>query len=465
MRCALLLTLGCCSHAVFASIEFHPRAAVSGTWTDNIDLLPDNNPGKKSEYVIQANPGFTLEEKAPHFNTSLEYTMQNLFFLQDSERNSTFHQGMAHVLGELMKNYFFVEANGSYSQQIIDPMRPTSNGNLFDTHNQTDALAVNVTPFLRHDFDNVRLDARYSRGRVNYKKTPTTGLLQDANTDSRTVSLSTVDDEAPLTWLGKYESQRAEYEFSPEFRYDQATAELGIGMGKSLRLIGRGGSETDLTTNTSQGGLDHTWWEAGLRWHPGIRTTAEGFYGRRFYGPSYSAHLVHEARHATWTISYSEMPYTQAQEFMTQPVAFDPRAQGTFAPGSEDFHRATSDVFIRKTADATVHIFGQRTDIELRAMDYRREYLTGTLGGEHRQGGSLQFTRKLSDRSSWFANGGIDDSKLQAGDHYQETFYGLGWHRRLGDKISASLSGQRRRRIGNLEFVANWVTLAFSGEF
>ncbi len=462
---ACLFLFGSWSLSAGAGTEFHPHGVVSGTWMDNISLVGDTDPNRESAYLLQVNPGFTLLEKARRFNGALDYTMQNRFFPQESDRNSTFHQATANFQAELAQDYLFLDGVGSYSQQLIDPRLPTNNGNLFETTNQTDALTTSLTPALRHNFDALHVEASYTRGHVEYKKTVASGLLQNADTETRDALVGSVDDDAVLTWHAHYQSQRAIYKTAQEFRYDQADGELGLLFEKSLRIIGRGGRESDPRLDLGKGGLDSSYWEGGFRWQSSERTNAEAFYGKRFFGNSYNGRLRHEGRYATWNLSYSETPLTQAQESLLQPVAFDPRTQGGFTPGTQDFARATADVFIRKTAEASVHIAGQRTQIDLSVSDYRREYLNSTLGLEHHRAGSLSIIRNLSARTQMIVGGTIDRTNLIGGYQFHENSTRVEFDHQLGDHISITLGAFRRWRTGNLPFIVDWVTLGVTGHY
>src|SRR5882724_849315 len=231
-----------CNQRAIAATEFHPRTEVSLGWTDNVNLVPDDSPAKQSAFVGQLNPGFSWLQTGQQFNSDLDYTMQNVFYKDDSNRHSTFQTAVGRLGATLVSDWLYLNANGSYSQVLIDAHLPANYNNFFNVTNQTDALAIALTPSLRHDFRQVHFDASYSRGRVNYKgNTGTLVAPNDAETESRLALLRGVDFDAVVTWSGQYQSQRTRYDQGTYFRVDQANAELGMLLGHSLRLIGRGG--------------------------------------------------------------------------------------------------------------------------------------------------------------------------------------------------------------------------------
>jgi hypothetical protein len=448
-----------------AASEFHPSLLLGTTWTDNITLAGDNDPLKESGFVTQVNPGFKFAQKAKRFSSSFEYTMQNVFFQSNSDRNATYHQGEAGFITELIDSYVYLDGAGSYTQQLLDPKLPTNNGNLFLIANQTDALAAHLSPSIRHEFEAFRFDARYTRGLIDYKNETGPAQLRDADTQSYSGLIGSADDLSRLTWEAQYQKQEAKYEQLPTYVFEQAHAELGWLFGKVLRVIGRSGAESDMSQDPTKGGLDYKTWEGGFKWAASERTRIEAFIGDHFYGRSYSALAHHEAHYARWDLSYSEAPLTQAQESILHPIASDLAQLGRVEPGSVEFNRATAAVYLRKTFEARLHIEGQRTGIDLFATDYRREYLNGVIGNEHLKGGSIELTRHFSGQTEFHVSGKLEDSDLVEGVGYREVDFSMELRRRLGENVHTSLRASRIDRTGSADYTANLITATIAGEY
>ncbi|HYM34653.1 MAG TPA: TIGR03016 family PEP-CTERM system-associated outer membrane protein [Steroidobacteraceae bacterium] len=448
-----------------AAVEFHPHAEVSVGWTDNPTLVGDDDPSKHSAYVVQANPGFLWKQTGQYFNSGLDYTMQNVFFRDSQERNQTYHQATGQFDATIVPNYFYLDANGTYSQVLIDAHQPANYRNFFNVTNQTDALAIAATPRLRHDFGQVHVDASYSRGRVSYKRTEgPLGSPSDADTEDKNLLLTGVEDDALVTWAADYQSQYAKYSQATEFRYDHAYGELGWLLGRSVRLIGRGGAESDPALSVTKGGLDHSYWEGGLRWQPGPRTIAEGFYGKRFYGRSFNARLNHQAKIVFWEFSYVEGAQTQAQELIAYSATGKPLVANA-VPGTAGFLQLTDQVYVRKTAQGTLRLTGRRTEVELVATDYRRTFLNTALGSDRQTGGSLRVTRTLAERMHFEIGGSINNSVLEDGSRFRDLLANIGLTRDLTRKIALSLTGFRYSRSGGVDYKANSVNLSLTGHF
>ena len=86
--CAAALAVATASRA---ETTFTPTVVASATWTDNIELVSDAA-GPQSEYVLQLNPGFRLKQDDLRMDSNVIYTMQNLFFAEDGNRDTTYNQ-------------------------------------------------------------------------------------------------------------------------------------------------------------------------------------------------------------------------------------------------------------------------------------------------------------------------------------------------------------------------------------
>jgi len=465
-RCIFgVLLIGCCGISS-AATEFHPRADVGVTWTDNINLVPDDDPRKESSYGISIDPGFTWDWRAERIHAQADYTMQNWIFPDDSDRNATFHIGTASFQSELAKQWLYLDGRGSYSQQLIDPKLPSNNSNFFAINSQADALTADISPILRHDFQSVHFEARYTRGLIDYKSPTNSIALQDAKTEQRNVILSNVEDEdLSVTWNGTYNSQIARYDLSPEFSYDQAYGELGFLLGKRVRLIGRYGKESDPIVDPSEGGLKRSSWEAGLQFKPSMRTVLEGYYGERFYGPSFRGRISHEAKRVHIEVHYNEGPTTQAQELADRAEVLNPQDLASIVPTAQYFSRLTPEVFLRKSLDGNVHIKGQRTDIDLTFIDYRRQSLETHTDAEHFRGGSVGFSRALSQRSHFTIGGSANSSELRDGGSYREVDIKTGFDRSLSQHVTLSFNLFRLRRTGSPSYIANGASLSLLSQY
>lgn len=475
--------------AARAEVDFRLLTDIDATWVDNIDLAPDDSPvqARQTEYVLRVAPGFVFEQTGQRVNSSLGYGLQSYFYLEDDERDSAYHQANASLNVAVVQDYFFFDVQGVYTQQVIDATVVTTNDLLFESVNTADALTAQASAAFRHEYDSVFADVRYTRGMVKYIVDPEdeAGLvepIQDVDTYLGYATFGSADDQARVTWGLHYENQEARYDVAPRFRFETANAELGLLLGSAFRVIGRGGLESDPLRDTTEGGLEESFWEGGFRWTPGQRTSVEAFYGEHTFGETYSGRIVHEARFLEIDARYTEGPTTLAQELVLQPAATGTVGETTSPiPGSEYFNTITNDVYLREDAELLATLTGQRTEIGLSVYQLKRTYIQGIRDGavEISRGVALGISRALSSTMQFEIGGRYIDATFDTDNitppppvgtgpvpyEYQDTLATLGLTQQLSSRISARLEANHLRREGDIEYTVNYVTLGISGEF
>lgn len=453
-----------------ASVEFTPTIEVGATWTDNVELTPRLG-SEQTEYVAEIMPGFELVQEGRRVRSSLDYTLRSFFYQKDSDRDASFHDANAAFDAEVVRNLLFIEARGGYQQQIIDPTRPVNNNFLFAVDNLTDTLSGSVTPRLRREFDLVRVDASYTAGFIDYKQTgDIASLTSDADTEEQRIALSSPEDDRFLSWGADYTRQTTEFDDvqrtgAQRFEFEQANVEIGFRLTDELRLIGRGGKESDVEESSTDGGLDETSWEAGFAYAPAPGTKFEAFYGKRFFGTSYRASARREAQLLQLSASYDEGPVTQAQQLLSQAQSgFQVTPIAPLDPGTNPIGTLTSDVFIAKNFDATVGLTGRLTQVNVSALNQRREYLAS---GERERvsGARVTVIRNLSARTDATLDLFLTDTMFRTGDEFNEKSLRLGLTRTLSERVSASAMIGRVDRSGVFGYTANWINVGLKASF
>ena len=77
------------SHSVAAEWKITPSLDLRETYSDNIRLAPQGN--EQSDFVTQINPGISLTGTGPRLKVNASYVMQNLFYAEESSRNTINH--------------------------------------------------------------------------------------------------------------------------------------------------------------------------------------------------------------------------------------------------------------------------------------------------------------------------------------------------------------------------------------
>lgn len=450
-----------------SEVELEPRLGITAMWMDNVNLAQSPAP-KQEEYIGQVTPGLRLEQSGRRVNTFLNYEAQALFYEKDGDRNEVFHQGDLGMNIEAVPDWFFLDLGGRYAQSIVDPTQPANRGNLFGVGNLVDTAAATITPSLQHAFGEVELSAAYTRGFVDYRGALDDGTAvpdqaEDSDNEEANLSLGMDDRNAPVTWQARYHWEQAEYDSLLPFEYERADGELGVRITRSLRLLGRGGAESDPRTLVAEGGLDESFWEAGFSWSRDERNELRLLVGERFFGTSYEALLRLSGRILSAQFGYDQEPTTQAQRFALRkpPTAMDPEP----IPDPE-FGRVEAEAYLSKRLSGQLGLTGRLTEIYLNVLSEQREYLRLAGTEDRLRSVDLSVSRRFGARTTGEIGANLLKADVREGGSYDEQAYRISVSRQVGQRTALFLAADHVERSGDLQdYDANWVSLGLQMTF
>ena len=370
-----------------------PRIESALYLISNINLAPEGSGEEEIDTAgLEAAPGIYASYNSARARGFLDYSLIGRAW-EDSDYNELTQRLTTSGDYLAVPDWFRVRAQGTYNDGVIDPTRSYNYGGMgvFDPTNSNEVLTASVSPEIFHEFGDFRFDARYTYGRVWYldgEPDPTRlvyQLYQDDSVDqSALVSLATNRD---ADWTGRvfYEWQYSNFQLTVDYKYERAGVELGRRLTRTLSAIGDYGLESDLDQSTTAGGLDSSFWHAGLDWRPDERTNVEARYGRRFFGDSWSFSASRDTGWVTVRLSYIQDPTVETRRI---GINFDPNQFPLPVPGG-DLSGFTSAPYVRKDATATIIAEGARTRLRLTAYDRRRDYIRVFPPDEHRQGATF----------------------------------------------------------------------------
>lgn len=444
-----------------AQTTFDPYFGLDLMWLDNLNLAGPGQP-KQEEYIAQVTPGLRLTEKSRRLDVYFDYRLQALFYKDESDLNDLLHNAGLSADITAVEDWFFVGVDGSYFQSLVDPQRKANAGNLFNVGNISDTAAGRITPELRHRFGAAQLDAGYSLGFVDYRGDSDQSVaLDDSRNENAFAQLSSADQEAFVTWSARYEYEHAEYQLALPYQYERALAEIGVRVASGLRLIGRGGEESDPFDVPANGGLEESFWAAGFEWRRGERFELRLLGGERFFGTSWEGLLRTKGRVLQMELGYEETPTTQTQRVAMRDVqAPDPALPVEPVPPEEAvFGRSTSEVYLLKRAHVVLTAVGRLTRIGVDATAEKREYVQLAGVEDEFRTGRVFVNRRFGPRTSVELSAGIVAADLRDGGTYRDQRYDLSVSREVGARTTLSLAGHHLSRSGDLDvYDANWVS-------
>jgi len=401
-----------------AEVKIRPRVQLGAIFIDNVELVPDGA-DKDTEYVLESLPGLNIELDSTRLDATLDYALRDYRYIEDSDRNQSFHEVAADASLILVRDLLDFDAHGGYTQTLVDPLRTVNFQRLFDVGNLVDKSVISGGPRLHRDLRFARLEGSYDYSSVEYKgaQANTEGI---EGSDNQAVQLSLASDEdspSRFGWGLAYNWRDVDYEFSLPYRFQSATANVGYRISRTITLLADGGVESDVTESRTEGKLDSEVWHGGFRYSPDRNMRFEAVAGHRFFGDSYRAELTRRARLLTLSMSYTEEPTTETELGGRGVLADDVDGIGTPLDDLTGLTRPTTEIFVNREFRGTLSLKGSYTEISLSGYRQRREYIE-LNSTDSVIGGALDFIRRLSPRTSLTAGLTFEDIDARTGEQF-----------------------------------------------
>lgn len=389
------------SQADAAVWHFHPRVDFAEIYTDNVSLASSN---QQSDLVTEVAPGFSLNGESSRAKLNLNYRFQNLFYANKGDYGSN-HQLDANGNVEVAREFFFVDARSTITQQIINP-----NINLpldtINTGNLANVITYGVSPYFKvHAGQYADGEVRYSADQV----VDESAAASNALLTSYSTRLNNDRTFSRFNWGLNFLHQDMTRSDAFDTHIESTSAVTRYRLMQSFNALARGGYENDQVptmiirnggywavggewipnryfTASATGGENYR--DADISWQPTIRSHFHVGYRNRAVGlmpgDVWNADISHYTRRSTWRLSYLEettniqMLQLTSQQFF---VLVDANGKLVIDPNTglplilaNNVFALTNEEFIRKRAQGTVDWNRGRTDWLLAVFNERREY-------------------------------------------------------------------------------------------
>jgi len=396
--------------------------ALSEIYSDNIRLSVAD---EESESITTITPGISLKGQGARLKLDLSYSMQNLFYAQNPDRNRINHQLQASEQGEVIKDLFYFDSNASISQQLTNPSEYFSQDNLNLSGQRDDVVTLQVEPYLKRTLGSyATAELRYLHGWVDYDATG----VSDAESSIVSAYLTNGNEPTKLSWYLSYRQQNDIRDTGPDSERRSSSATISYRVMNTLSLVGYAGRE-DNNIQTSRASVNGSYWSAGFNWQPGPKfsleaTTGENYdqvqlnwnpmtrtsvnigYSDRDVGlntsASWLAQISHRTRRSTWAFDYSEA-VTNAQQLALIDRTFLGNVEnpdtGEIVPLFLDTYDITDGEFLRTRAQASVNYKTGKSNISLLAYNELRTY---EVSGDElaSEGGNISWRWQFASRTS-----------------------------------------------------------------
>jgi len=386
-----------------ADWSIKPRLSVVETYTDNLRLAPDGQ--QEHDTITQLNPGLSVDGDGRRVKLNANYNMQNVIYSDHSSQNSTHNQFSGSLSSELIKDWFYLDWKGSYSQRLLAPQKGVATDNLnIVPGSRGNVTATSITPRIKRDLGrDMTLDLADTEGRVYYGGNG----LTDTGTQDLSFSFER-SRSAGLDWRLQARDRKTKRNGANDFESRGTEGRIGLPILPDTRFVAYAGYE-DGSISSSRTFNSGNYWSAGIFWQPSPKLSLEltngdkDKQGRLYYAPTsrtslsasyvardvgvrpgstWIADVSHHTRHSVWSLGYSKQLSSDAILAVTgvtpqvltingQPV-FDQQLQPVieYVPQLE----IVNEEFVRAATTAGVSYSRAKSSINLRLKDETRDY-------------------------------------------------------------------------------------------
>lgn len=485
------------------------QAASAGEWrlntyldfaevyTDNVSLAPAG--AEEGEFITQIRPGVSLNGQSGRAKLDLSYRLQNLIYGHDVTRNDSNHQLLAKGNLEVAKEWLFVDARSSISQQIVDADRSVPLDN-FNVGNRADVITYGVSPYLKLRLGSyVAGEMRYAIDRVENQS----NALSDLETTQYMANLNNGPSFNRLTWGMKFSRNEMNRESGPDSLRENGVAVARYRVHQTFNALARGGYENNdiVTTRSIENG---SYWSVGGEWLPSRHFTLSATAGENNWdadvylrptvrtqlhvgyqdlevglnpGGVWTADFSHSTRRSTWRLGYfEESTSTQTLQLTDQQffLVVDPNGNLVIDPRTgfpvvivNNIFALTDEEFIRRRFQGSVTWKSGKSDFVLGAYNEQREFEISN-NSEDVLGANASWIWRLKPRTQSILGGGWQH-RNPAGTHdADQTWYAsLGFNRTISQDVNSSLEFRHTERDGasGNDYNENRLTLQLNMRF
>lgn len=438
----------------FYGWQFIPHITLEETYSDNIALAPSGF--EEDDFVTVVTPGISVRNITNRFDWALDYSLQNIFYADNSDANTSLHLFNMDTFSEIVNDRLFLNFRLDHSPRNRSNTGNVAFDNLSITDNRVDVLTYSVNPYWQQ-----RL-GRFADLTVGYTRDEAIGgsNLSSSTSQGYDIDLSSGPQFTRLLWDLIYSERETEFENSnQDITFRTIRAETRYLLTRQFALLGTVGYDDNEFASFVESDISGILWNVGAAWTPSRRTQVEGTVGERFFGTDIALNITHRARSTRWSFSYTQTPTTTRAFLFEQQVfnLFDQFGQPVINPDTGepatllvDIPEQTPEVLIRERFSAVVQYVLRKNIFNLNAYIEDRE-LQVTSASEETSGINGSWIWNIGPKTRSVLSLGRFENKLRTGitDEFVVAQYEL--IRLLGTSLEASIGARYLTRDSTLD--------------
>lgn len=272
-----------------------PRASVTETLTNNVELSPTN---PQSDAVTVAAVGLSFQSGSGRLRGYFDYELSGLLYARNSELNTYQNALRANLGADIVENRFRLDMQAGITQSAISAfgVQPGSSG--LPSSNVTEYRSFIITPSFRGPLGPA---VEYKAG-LTYSVSDARGTtVGDTTSDYAFVQLLP-SSPGVVGWSVDMNSTHSTYDGGRETVDNRLFGTLYRKI-DALDLLVNVSAGVEITDITTFERARYQNWGIGATWAPSPRTKLEAQFEERFFGNGHVLRFEHRTALTTWTIS------------------------------------------------------------------------------------------------------------------------------------------------------------------
>ena len=448
--------------------EFSPEIELGQAYSDNIAL---NERGEEDgEFATILDARLRASRQGVQSLLSADYNFLGVAYWSESDQKG-FHQLRARADVDLVPDRLRLESSARYFQR--QRSRQGATGDLINLGvDRFDVFDFDISPVYTQRFDNFAdAELRYTFALVDYDDS----AVRDNSSTRHQLQARLESGPAfsQIGWRLTFDRSETDFDDGVDVRLQTAEALVRWFYSPRLSVFGAIGDDSnrfdqEFGSSAKTGG---TSWRTGVEWSPSTRTSADVYFGERFFGRTWGGSLSHRLRDGRLFANYSETLQTvNVRSGFFRPVTnggqFDPDDFDDLDP--PDFF---TGVFLSKRFSLGLTIDRPRSRLTARVFDERRD--RGLIfGSERSQGIRIDGGWQWMPRLRLVGDLNLQDRTFADVRDRDDTLFRLrlGLERRLTPQIDAGVNYQYQQRNSSgesagFDYRENRITVTVSRAF
>lgn len=343
--------------------QFVPHITLEETYSDNVALAP---PGlEEDDFITVVTPGISLRNFTNRFAWAIDYSLQNIFYADNSDANESFHLLNLDTLSEIVDDHLFLDFTLNHSPRNISNIGTITLDNLSISEDRSNVLTYRVNPYWQQRLGN------FSDVTVGYATDEVSGDagLRSSTSDEYYLNVASGPAFTRFLWDIRFSHREVEHEnatFAEDVEFRTVLGEMRYLLTNHFALLGAVGYDDN--DFASAGDVSGVRWNVGAAWQPSARTSIEGTIGERFFGTDVFFELTHWTRSTRWNARYTQTPTTTRTFLFEQQVfnLFDQFGEPIINPNTGDPATLLVDIPVQTTEVLIRERFSAAFQYELR---------------------------------------------------------------------------------------------------